>query len=1034
MTPSWRTHWVISVVAAASVALVGCSGPSKSDCNDGFDNDGDGLIDAADPGCELNGDLEAPDPVIPQCADGEDNDGDGLVDGDDPGCAGPDDDDEFNQPPPAQCADGIDNDGDGRIDYPNDPGCELALEDDESDDCPDGPGCPACSDGVDNDGDTLADYPSDPGCGFAADADEFNTVPGVCGPSVDVVPIAIGAEIMGAHLGSVPNELVSLECGGRGGETVYAVTVEEPASLFVTTNFPETTLDTVIYVRGECRNPDTEYGCNDDDPEANRVSTLLIPRVEPGSYYIVIDAFGPGSIGDYKLQVFTFKGEDEECDPAADPPECPPGLVCRPELPDSTTDTCVPPECRDGNDNDGDGLLDFGDDPGCADEDDNTETDDCPDGPGCPQCGNGIDDDGDTFTDYPDDPGCTSAADNVELDECIPGVEVLEIPGGTATGTTVGGSMSFTASCDSDSAESPERIHGFRTTFPLRSLTFSTEGSSFANTLYVREGDCAAGADVACANNIDSSFDKTVTITDPTLDTNYFVFVDGDWMVSGDYVLNVFGKIPGGDACTPGDAHFTCELGFFCDPGSSTCVTAVCNDGVDNDGDTFTDWPNDPGCLNLSDPDEADDCPGGASCPECGNGIDDDGDTLIDYPADPGCQHAADGNEIDECITGVEVLELDPELGASGTTAGTSMFGGSCSSSTSSPEDVYAFRLTRTLTRLVFDTTASSIDTVTYVRFDDCASDAAEVACADPGAGGEITTLTDPAIGTYFIFVDGNFATGAYDLQMTGFIPGGDPCDPASSAFRCENGFICDTGTSICEPTECNDGADNDGDSLTDALDPGCDSVLDDSESPDPSPLPECADGTDNDGDTFTDFPDDPGCSRAADDLELDCEDSDPVGAIAGPLTTGSTATATHDFTPSCISSSTAPDLVFQLQFPGQLDSLSIDTFTSSYDTALYIKAEGCDVADIACDDDDGGLQSRIATDSTGTAQIPAPVAPGSYFVFVDGFSSASGAFNLNISGTITAGAECDPDQVSSGMFTCASGSCVDDGGTFRCM
>ena len=47
-------------------------------CSDGKDNDGDGLVDNADPDC---------DPVaILICADGFDNDGDGLVDLDDPGC------------------------------------------------------------------------------------------------------------------------------------------------------------------------------------------------------------------------------------------------------------------------------------------------------------------------------------------------------------------------------------------------------------------------------------------------------------------------------------------------------------------------------------------------------------------------------------------------------------------------------------------------------------------------------------------------------------------------------------------------------------------------------------------------------------------------------------------------------------------------------------------------------------------------------------------------------------------------------------
>ncbi len=76
----------------------------------------------------------------------------------------------FYVPPyaaPPQCTDGIDNDGDLETDYPEDPGCESANDNDESDLVP-----TQCSDGVDNDGDQLIDYPGDTGCASAADDDE----------------------------------------------------------------------------------------------------------------------------------------------------------------------------------------------------------------------------------------------------------------------------------------------------------------------------------------------------------------------------------------------------------------------------------------------------------------------------------------------------------------------------------------------------------------------------------------------------------------------------------------------------------------------------------------------------------------------------------------------------------------------------------------------------------------------------------------------------------------------------------------------
>jgi len=102
-------------------------------CSDRKDNDGDGKIDAADPGCSSTSDTSEKDPALPPppppaCADGSDNDGDGLSDTADPGCESSTDTDEYN-PPPA-CADGSDNDGDGLADGA-DPGCESWTDDDE---------------------------------------------------------------------------------------------------------------------------------------------------------------------------------------------------------------------------------------------------------------------------------------------------------------------------------------------------------------------------------------------------------------------------------------------------------------------------------------------------------------------------------------------------------------------------------------------------------------------------------------------------------------------------------------------------------------------------------------------------------------------------------------------------------------------------------------------------------------------------------------------------------------------------------------
>lgn len=113
--------------------------------------------------------LVPPDDKKPACSDGADNDGDGFIDLADPGCVDASDNSEVDPSSKPACSDGIDNDGDKLIDYGNDPGCTSAGDTDETNVEGDKP---ACSDGIDNDNDGFTDYPFDIGCGSAAENDE----------------------------------------------------------------------------------------------------------------------------------------------------------------------------------------------------------------------------------------------------------------------------------------------------------------------------------------------------------------------------------------------------------------------------------------------------------------------------------------------------------------------------------------------------------------------------------------------------------------------------------------------------------------------------------------------------------------------------------------------------------------------------------------------------------------------------------------------------------------------------------------------
>jgi CSLREA domain-containing protein len=92
------TTCVVTMDAVKAVTATFTLKPPAPACNDTKDNDGDGKVDLADPGCESATDTSEVDPVTPsQCEDGTDNDGDGKVDLADPGCESPDDDDETDE-------------------------------------------------------------------------------------------------------------------------------------------------------------------------------------------------------------------------------------------------------------------------------------------------------------------------------------------------------------------------------------------------------------------------------------------------------------------------------------------------------------------------------------------------------------------------------------------------------------------------------------------------------------------------------------------------------------------------------------------------------------------------------------------------------------------------------------------------------------------------------------------------------------------------------------------------------------------------
>ena len=190
-------------------------------CDDGMDNDADGLVDTADPGCHSDGNasngatyvrslddesatVSGP-PALPQCMNGTDDDGDGLADSADPGCH---------------------TDGDA-----TNMGSYVTGDSSEGDPLPPENTLQLCSDGVDNDGDEAIDL-ADSGCGAFT--------PG----------LSVTVSVLNTHGGSATSSDMQLFVDGAAIAAGSATTTVGTHSVSATTT-ATSTLYTIAY-GGDC--------------------------------------------------------------------------------------------------------------------------------------------------------------------------------------------------------------------------------------------------------------------------------------------------------------------------------------------------------------------------------------------------------------------------------------------------------------------------------------------------------------------------------------------------------------------------------------------------------------------------------------------------------------------------------------------------------------------------------------------------------------------------------------------------------------
>ena len=115
----------------------------------------------------------------------------------------------------------------------------------------------------------------------------------VCGAATPLTP---GATVAGTT--ATEANYFEATCAGNAGspDRVYTLDVAQRSRVRLRM---QSTYDGAVYVRSTCADPSTEIACNDDYQDTRH--SLATATLDPGRYYVYADGFSDTSSGDYSL-------------------------------------------------------------------------------------------------------------------------------------------------------------------------------------------------------------------------------------------------------------------------------------------------------------------------------------------------------------------------------------------------------------------------------------------------------------------------------------------------------------------------------------------------------------------------------------------------------------------------------------------------------------------------------------------------------------------------------------------------------------